>query len=74
MTYTLAIDYGTSFTAAAMLIPGHEPELLEIEDSPRFPSGVVFGADGELVVGRRARAVLGRGDRDSSRSFAGWKT
>jgi hypothetical protein len=50
----LAIDYGTSFTAAAVWHAGGV-EVLEIEDSPRFPSAVLLGDDGALLTGRAAR-------------------
>ncbi len=49
----LAIDYGTSFTAAA-ISSGDGLEVLEVEDARRFPSSVLAAEDGTLVVGRGA--------------------
>jgi molecular chaperone DnaK (HSP70) len=47
----LAVDYGTSFTA---VVDGDGVvEVVEVEDSRRFPPGVLLGEDG-LVVGRPA--------------------
>jgi hypothetical protein len=49
----LAIDYGTSFTAAA--IAGTDGvEVLEVEDAPRFPSAVLLADDGSILTGRAA--------------------
>jgi molecular chaperone DnaK (HSP70) len=53
ITWGLAIDYGTSFTAAAILDESGEVEILEVEDSPRFPSSVL-NSDRGLVVGKAA--------------------
>ena len=49
----LAIDFGTSFTAAAI---AHEDqiEVLEVEDARRFLSAVLLAEDGSLLVGRSA--------------------
>ena len=47
----LAIDYGTSFTAAA-LVSAEGGEVIEVEDSRRFPSSVLLAESGELLVGR----------------------
>ena len=63
MTYTLAIDYGTSFTAAAIR-SGGETELVEVEDGRRFASGVFLAEDGALLVGRVA---LNQARRDPER-------
>ena len=49
----LAVDYGTSFTAAAVF-DGAGVEVLEVEDSPRFPSAVLLADDGSLLTGRAA--------------------
>ena len=49
----LAIDYGTSFTAAA-LVSDEGAEVIEVEDSRRFPSSVLLAESGELLVGRGA--------------------
>ena len=52
-SWTLAIDFGTSFSAAA-ISDGGAVELVEVEDGRRFPSGVLLGEDGTLLVGRVA--------------------
>ncbi len=58
MTYTLAIDYGTSFTTAAVAVDGAAARLVEVGGSQsqqfRLPSLVWVDGDGELVVGWEA--------------------
>lgn len=48
----LAIDFGTSFTATAVVHDG-TVEMVEVEDDVRFPSWVLASEDG-FVVGRAA--------------------
>ncbi len=51
--WTLAIDFGTSFTTAAILADGRA-ELLEFDNSRYLPSAVFLDDDGQLLVGRHA--------------------
>jgi actin-like ATPase involved in cell morphogenesis len=51
--WSLAIDFGTSYTAAAVT-RDERVEVLEIDGGPRMPSLVLLGEDGELIVGRAA--------------------
>ncbi len=51
--WTLAIDFGTSNTAAALWADG-KTESLEVDGERRVPSVVLMAADGTLVVGREA--------------------
>jgi actin-like ATPase involved in cell morphogenesis len=51
--WALAIDFGTSYTAAAVA-RGDKVEVLEIDGSPRMPSLVLVGEEGEMIVGRAA--------------------
>ena len=51
--WTLAIDYGTSYTAAAVG-RGSEIELLYFNGVPRLPSLVLRNPDGTLLVGTTA--------------------
>ena len=53
MSWGLAIDYGTSFTAGAVYHEGGV-EVVEVEDSPRFPSAILVAEDGSLLTGRAA--------------------
>jgi tetratricopeptide (TPR) repeat protein len=55
--WSLSIDFGTSFTTAAMTRPGDpagEPMLVEVENSRYLPSIVVRDESGELLTGRNA--------------------
>jgi molecular chaperone DnaK (HSP70) len=55
--WALAIDFGTSFTTAAMTRPGDhavEPIMLEVENSRYLPSVVLRDEAGELLTGRVA--------------------
>ena len=58
MGWTLAIDYGTSNTAAAVALDGGAPQALLVDGAPRLASTVVLDADGELVVGRKAENLV----------------
>jgi len=62
VNWRLAIDFGTTATAAA--IHQGETELLQIEGLGRLPSLVMLGADGVPVVGAAAeRQAAGAPDR-----------
>ncbi|WP_026239914.1 hsp70 family protein [Parafrankia discariae] len=52
--WSLAIDFGTSFTTAAMVVDGGAPELLEIDNSRYLPSVVCLDDDGQVLTGRAA--------------------
>jgi outer membrane protein assembly factor BamB len=52
--WQLAIDFGTSFTTAAMSAGGGVPELIEIDNSRYLPSVVCVDDDGQLLTGRVA--------------------
>lgn len=55
--WSLAIDFGTSFTTAAMTRPGAnraEPVMLEVENSRYLPSVVFRDEAGQLLTGRAA--------------------
>jgi tetratricopeptide (TPR) repeat protein/actin-like ATPase involved in cell morphogenesis len=54
--WVLAVDFGTSFTTAAMAALGDEnaAEVLEVDRSRYMPSAVVLDEAGELVTGRSA--------------------
>jgi len=52
--WTLAIDFGTSNTAAAMFVDG-KAESLEVEGERRMPSVVLVDDSGTIVVGHEAR-------------------
>ncbi len=73
MPWTLAIDYGTSFTAAATRDGDGRPERLEVGDSHRFPSYVYLDEGGELLLGRpahnSARVAPQRFERSPKRSI-----
>ena len=59
----LAIDFGTSFTTAAMRV-GAEPVLVEIDEKSRLPSAVFLEDDGRIAVGWTAEAhAAGAPDR-----------
>jgi hypothetical protein len=51
--WMLAIDFGTSFTTAA-IDDGHGPRLVEVDRSWRVPSAVLRSPDGSLVAGSAA--------------------
>ena len=50
----LAIDFGTSNTVAALLVPGQAARVIAFGDSPLLPSAVFAAADGTLATGREA--------------------
>lgn len=52
-SWTLAVDFGTSFTTAAVRVDGRV-EMLEVENSRYLPSLVMVEEDGQIVVGRHA--------------------
>ena len=51
--WTLAIDFGTTYTTAAARI-GDRPEIIEIDGDRRVPSIVALDESGALIVGRAA--------------------
>jgi len=51
-SWVQSIDFGTTFTTAAMLPSGGSPQVLEIENSRYLPSVVVRDETGQLVTGR----------------------
>jgi molecular chaperone DnaK (HSP70) len=53
MSWTLAIDFGTTFTSAAIAYDG-KIELVEVDGTTRVPSTVVVNEDGHVVVGMAA--------------------
>lgn len=62
MSWTLAIDFGTTATAAAVF--DGDTELIEVDGLARLPSLVLLGADGVPVVGAAAeRQAPGHPDR-----------
>jgi WD40 repeat protein/tetratricopeptide (TPR) repeat protein len=52
--WSLAIDFGTSNTTAAMAADGGTPVPLEVENSRYLPSAVYAADGGELLTGRAA--------------------
>jgi WD40 repeat protein/actin-like ATPase involved in cell morphogenesis len=52
--WSLAIDFGTSNTTAAMTADGGAPVVLEVENSRYLPSAVYAADGGELLTGRAA--------------------
>jgi len=52
--WSLAIDFGTSNTTAAMAADGGTPVVLEVENSCYLPSAVYAAEGGELLTGRAA--------------------
>ncbi len=62
--WTLAIDFGTTATVAAVQIDGERPEILEIGGDRRLPSIVFIDDDGSIVVGQAAAGLaISRPDR-----------
>ena len=51
--WKLALDYGTTYTTGAIAADGRV-ELVEVDGSPRVPSGVWVDDQGTLVVGQAA--------------------
>jgi molecular chaperone DnaK len=72
--WALAIDLGTSFTAAATAAPGGPPVPLPLEDGGPLPSTVAVDGDGRLHTGRAARLLADRrpecAERDPARALA----
>ncbi len=70
--WTLAIDFGTSFTTAATWSDG-QVSVLEIENSRYLPSLVCLGEDGSLLTGAAARQLAaqlaGNAERAPKRSL-----
>jgi outer membrane protein assembly factor BamB/actin-like ATPase involved in cell morphogenesis len=52
--WSLAIDFGTTFTAAATAAGGASPEPLEIDGSRSLPSVVCLDDDRQILTGRTA--------------------
>ncbi|MEJ2887918.1 Hsp70 family protein [Actinomycetospora aeridis] len=48
--WSLAVDFGTTFTAAAMVV-GDTVTIIELDGSAKIPSAVALDDDGDLVVG-----------------------
>jgi hypothetical protein len=62
--WTLAVDFGTSFTVAAVRVDGRPPETIEIAGERRVPSVVFVDDGGAMYVGRVAEDMaVGRPDR-----------
>ena len=59
MGWLMAIDVGSSSTAAAMVAPGADPTLLSFGGSPVLPSGVLLTESGTLLVGTEAEQHIG---------------
>jgi WD40 repeat protein/actin-like ATPase involved in cell morphogenesis len=53
-SWTLAIDFGTSYTVAAARIVDRAPEIVEIRGERRMPSVVMTDPSGRIYVGRTA--------------------
>ncbi len=56
MTWILGIDFGTSYTTAAIRGDGR-PEPIEIDGQRRMPSVVLVDEDGSIVVGTAAESL-----------------
>ncbi|MBL7488860.1 PQQ-binding-like beta-propeller repeat protein [Frankia sp. AgB1.9] len=52
--WSLAVDFGTSFTCAAWQVGGGAAEVLEIDNSRYLPSAVWLDPDGQLTTGKTA--------------------
>ncbi|WP_433029613.1 Hsp70 family protein [Actinomycetospora sp. CA-053990] len=48
--WSLAVDFGTTFTTAAMVV-GDTVTIIELDGSAKIPSAVALDDEGELVVG-----------------------
>lgn len=55
--WSLAIDFGTSFTTAVTSTGGGAAQLLEIDNSRYLPSVVCLNDDGQFVTGRKAASL-----------------
>src|SRR4051794_31655031 len=67
MSYVLAIDYGTSYTCAAIRVDGRT-ELLRLGQDTHLASNVFLEEDGTLTVGRRAHNSSARAPERYERS------
>ncbi len=56
-TWTLAIDFGTTATVAAVQTEGERPQILEVDGQRRLPSVVLVDDDGSIVVGSAAAGL-----------------
>lgn len=56
MTWVLGIDFGTSYTTAAICANGR-PEPIEIDGQRRMPSVILVDEDGSIVVGSAAERL-----------------
>ena len=55
MSYTLGVDLGTTFTAAATVDDGGVPTMVGLGNRAlQIPSVLYFGADGTVLVGEMA--------------------
>lgn len=70
-TYSLGVDLGTTFSAAALVRDGRVETLALGTSAPAIPSVVVLRADGEVIVGeaaeRRGVSEPGRTAREFKR-------
>jgi WD40 repeat protein/actin-like ATPase involved in cell morphogenesis len=55
--WLLAVDFGTSFTVAAVRVGDRPPEVVEINGDRRVPSIIVVLPDGELQFGQAAETL-----------------
>ncbi|MFN0089175.1 MAG: Hsp70 family protein, partial [Acidimicrobiales bacterium] len=55
--YTLAIDFGTSYTVTAVRVEGRRAELIEIDGHRRLPSVVLVTDEGQVLVGQTAEEL-----------------
>jgi WD40 repeat protein/actin-like ATPase involved in cell morphogenesis len=53
-SWILAIDFGTSYTVAAVRVGERAPEIVDLAGERRMPSVVMVDADGQIFVGRTA--------------------
>ena len=53
--WTLLIDFGTSFTKAAIADDDGRTELVELDGALAMPSGIWAESNGKLVAGLAAR-------------------
>ena len=67
MSYVLAIDYGTSFTCAAVNVGGRV-DVLRFDGDPHLASHVFVEEDGRLLVGKAAHSAAARAPERFERS------
>jgi Hsp70 protein len=64
--YKMGIDFGTTRSAVAVMLPGHDPELVEFDPGdgggpvPEMPSTVFREDDGEILAGFAAESSMMR--------------